>query len=201
MNGFTDKALILFPTLESWENESQRYKTQFNWALHNILKYMEDIDVTLYYFYTDDYARLNMSTGEYIQTLDTTERFFCMNNVEYMSDIMSKTKNYDEELHKKLCSKTMLQMDMDESMQFEIVEQHDKKMCSHYIKDFKAVIEFATDKKSRYNLSTKRIQPGHLHLVVLPGTFIVKAYFGPTEEDIVTLLQRKDASLPVSEWS
>ncbi len=199
MKGFATEALILFPTLESWDNEVDGYKMCFNTALRALNGYMSEMGIRLYAFYTDDYARLMYPNAKYIQTLNTLEKFFCLNNVEGMQNIMNQDALYDEERHAQLCKK-MISQDMPIEEQFEIIQKNDKAMCNSYIKEFKVVIEFATAGKSRYNLNTSRIKPGHLHFIVKPGTFTVTTYIGPNEEDVITVLGKKYASLPMTEW-
>lgn len=87
MKGFADRALLLFPKLESYEQRSYEYKNNFKLALTNLLDYLLSRGIEPHVLYTDDVAReLYCPSMHYVSTLGPGDLFFASVHCMDMGD-------------------------------------------------------------------------------------------------------------------
>ncbi len=87
MKGFDDKALILFPKSESYDQRSNEYKANFRLAVGNLVDYLLKQNITPHVFYTDDVAHeVFLPSMKYVSPLGPGDLFFAAQNCVGLSD-------------------------------------------------------------------------------------------------------------------
>ncbi len=200
MKGFDDKALILFPKWENYNNKSVGYKYQFKRAVSNLVSYLESVSIAPHVFYTDDVARdINNESFVFVSTLNKTDRYFISKNCDGCSDALTCPMISFDDVYNDILAKDPGSLDMSVNERFEMIIRHTNKAASKIIPMYKIVVHFLIPSKSQYKVTTKP-GDGKIRITVSANTFTPKAYLSGSEENICDLLNLSCASRSLDKW-
>ena len=200
MRGFTTRALILFPKMDSYENKPSVYKFQFRKAVANLLSYLEEMDIQPCVFYTDDVARsLNLENVKYIKTLPISDEFFVKKYCDSMVDVMSVEDNEFEEFIMEAQKKDPGTLDMTVEQRFELVSRHNAAVVKKIIPQFNVVFHFAIPNRAQYKVTSKP-DDGRIRVTVNANTFAPTVFFSGKEEDPCDVLAAPYANRTLDNW-
>lgn len=199
MRGFDDKALLLFPALEFYENKPGMYKYSMKRAVENMCSYLADIDIRPHTFYTDDVARNVCRNCVYVQTLSVADRFFASKYCEGMSSALAGDFIEFPDIYNEVTAKDPGRMDMSREERFEMVLRHSIKAAAKIIPMYKVVIHFMLTNKSQYRVTSKP-GDGKIRIIVNANTFSIKTMIGGVEENPVDLLGIPYACKSLDRW-
>lgn len=200
MLGFDDKALILFPKLENYDNKGSAYKFQFKKAVDNMCKYLASINITPHVFYTDDVARLvNHPDFVWVSTLGTADRFFISKYCDGCSEALTKDMISMPDIYNEIEMKDPGNPNMSVEERFEMILRHDSKASTKIIPTYKIVIHFAVKGKSKYKVATKQ-GDGKIRINVNAANFMPTVYMSGNEENACDLLAIPYANRCLDNW-
>lgn len=207
MRGFDDKALILYPYMDSYENRPTNYKSQFRKAHDNLYRYLLSQDITPHVFYTDDLARLfKLPEERYVRTLPMADLFFVSNNCDGMADarqlVTDPTVVQDSELDaliNKVVAKNPGSLDMSVEQRFELVTQHNSAVVKQLIPQYKIVIHFMFQHKMQYKVTSKD-GDNRIRINIEANTFTPRVYVGGSEENAIDVLNVSYGNRALDLW-
>lgn len=200
MQGFDNKALILFPKIENYESKPSNYKYQFKKAVTNLINYLKSIDIEPHVFYTDDVARtLHLPEVVYVSTLGVADRFFISKHCEGCSTAMQTGMLTYDDIYNNVLAKDPGSLNMTESERFEMVLNHSAKAAAKIIPTYKIVIHFMVPKKAQYK-ATSKPGDGKIRINISANTFSPKVFIGGNEEDACDLLGVPYANRSLDTW-
>lgn len=200
MKGFDNKALILFPKLESYEGKPFNYTYQFGKAVNNLVAYLKSIDIEPHVFYTDDVARkIGHEDFVWVSPLNKADRFFISKYCDDCIDALRRPMIEHPELVDAIVSKDPGEPDMTVEDRFEMVIRHINKAVTKIIPEYKIVIHFVVANNSQYKVIT-RPNDGKIRINVKAVNFSPAAYLSGVEENICDLLNLSCASRCLDLW-
>lgn len=200
MRGFDTKALILFPKMDSYENKPSAYKYQFRKAVANLLRYLEEMDIEPYVFYTDDIARaLHLDNVHFIKTLSVGDLFFVSKYCENMTDAMKITDTTYDSIIQEIQTKDPGDINMTPEQRFELVSRHNTSAVKKIIPQFNIVFHFAIPNRAQYRVTSKP-DDGRIRVTINANTFAPTVMFGGKEENPCDVLAVPYGSRTLDNW-
>lgn len=201
MKGFTDKALLLFPSLENYSGRSASYKYQFSAALNNLVQYLQNRGIQIHVFYTDDVAReLRHGSFTWVSPVGKQELFFMKRYCDNCIDAMeTPTVFYDNEYNKVL-DKVPLDITQNNESRFSGMLKRISKMQNIIIKDYKAVFHFYIPNRKQYTVKAKE-GDGRILAEINASNFLVKTFMNGTEFNPIDLFGIECASRGLDVWT
>lgn len=200
MQGFDDKALILFPRLENYEHRTGSYKYQFKVALNNLIGYLKKRGIQPHVFYTDDVAReINSEDFVWVSSLSKADRFFTAKHCNNMSNAMSIPMVEFDNMYNEITAKDPGSLNMSESERFEMVLRHCDKAVAQIIPTYKIVIHFMLPNKAQYKVISKP-GDGKIRIHVNANTFQPRVYMGGSEENACDVLAIPYGNRNLDNW-
>lgn len=183
MQGFDDKALILFPKLENYIGKNYTYKNQFNKALNNLVLYFTSRGIQPYAFYTDDVARELRHPGIlFVNPLGDADTFFIAKYCDKAGDAMTLPMVRYDSVISEVLSKDAGDPSMSVEERFEMVIRHIQKGTSKIIPMYKIVAHFQIPKRVQYKVVSKP-GDGKIRINISANTFAPKVFMSGQEED------------------
>lgn len=200
MRGFDDKALILFPRMDSYEHKPHNYRYQFRKAVSNLIAYLREMDIEPYAFYTDDLAR-ELITDEVhrINTLPIGDLYFVAKNCEGMSDALHIGDNTYDDIIAEVQKKDPGSLDMTTEQRFELVTRHNTAVVKKIIPQFNIVFHFCAPNRAQYKVTSKP-DDGRIRVIVNANTFAPTVYFGGKVEDPCDVLAVPYGNRTLDNW-
>lgn len=200
MKGFDNKALMLFPKLENYQNRSIGYKYNMKKAVTNMLRYLASIGIEPHVFYTDDVAReIKMPEFKWVSTLGKADRYFISKKCVGCGDALTIPMVEFEDVYNAVLAKDPGSLEMSDNERFEMIIRHTAKAASKIIPKYKIVIHFLVPSKAQYKVVSKP-NDGRIRIDVNAFTFSPTAYLGGNEENICDLLGVPYASRSLDVW-
>lgn len=200
MKGFDDKALLLFPKLESYENRGYKYHHQFKQAVKNLIAYLSSVGIEPHVFYTDDIAReLRCPEFKYVSTLSTADKFFTSKYCTGMTDALTLKMIEFPEIYNAITAKDPGSLDMSTEARFDMVLRHNSKAVSKIIPTYKIVIHFMIPNNAQYK-ATSKTGDGKIRIHVSANTFIPTVYMSGQEENPIDVLGVGYANRGLDVW-
>jgi len=200
MQGFDNKALILFPAIDLIENRSSQYMWQLRRSVSNLLSYLKSMNIEAHVFYTDDVARmLDCPDFKYVSTLSKADRFFISNHCDGCSAAMSTPMLEYDEVYNSILANDPWSPDMNEDAQFEMVLRHSNKAASKIIPTYKIVVHFAFPKRAQYKVVSKP-GDGKIRINISANTFVPIVLMGGCEDNACDLLGVPYANRSLVNW-
>ena len=200
MRGFDDKALILFPKLESYEHRPANYKFQFNQAVSKLIQYLDEIGMVPHAFYTDDVARsINIPGVQWVNTLGFQDKYFASKHCQGMSNFMNIPMIEYEDIYNAVIAKDPWQDNMSEVETFNMLLRHETKALSKIIPMYKVVIHFMVKGNPKYKVTSKPAD-GKIRIIISAGTFIPTVYMSGNEENACDVLGKPYANRALDVW-
>jgi hypothetical protein len=199
VKGFTDKGLLLFPTIEAYRDNTESYYTNLQTSVYKLLDYFKQCDIEMFAFTTDDVAQLtNMPDITRVNPLIREDAFFAKKNCRNMSIEFRKCVEYQDALD---AAKKALPVKKGQSKQarFEDVLKRVRVATQIIIPKFKLVVHICNGARAAYRVATKAGDERCV-LNVHNGKFTISAFLSGKEEDVPALLDKPDANKPVFLW-
>lgn len=188
MQGFADKALILFPTIDHYQNKNNTYKYQFKTAVKNIVSYLRSQCIEPVFFYTDDLAReFDDGTFTYASTLSKADRFFISQHCCGTNNALEKAMIEYDDIYNAILANDPWSPGMSEEEQFEMILRHSSKAASKIIPMYKIVVHFILHKRAQYKVPSKP-GDGKIRINVSADTFSPKVFMSGNEENACDVL-------------
>ena len=188
MRGFDDKALILFPTLEFYEEKSLRYRYEFQQSVKKLLAYLDSIGMEAHTFITDDLAwKLPDTKFRWVSTLNRGDLFFVTNNCGVPKSIMRADIIEFPDIVSGIAEKDELPGDISIEDRFSHILARDKKTITSIIPLYRVVVQFYKRKETRYRVVIKP-NGGKIRLRIDLDSFKVTTYINDIEENPIDIL-------------
>lgn len=197
MVGFDTKALILMPDYSSVE-EHFGYINKLRVGLNNIVAYLEQEEMEAHGIYTDEVMHDADPAGKVklFNILPQTDTFFIYKNAVGMKNIAQATQwSQREEVGKKYKSTEGLS-DVDRFMQ---ISKNEKRIAQLFIKDYALVFNIAFKGHPNYKATSNQAD-GKIRIYVDGATLTPSAYLSGEPVDIIDIIGRSWANLPIHEW-
>lgn len=189
MQGFSDKALILFPPYELYIDRDSRYKMQFRQAVWKLCAYLRMQGIIPHVFYTDDVAReVNHPDFTWVSTLSKADRFFASRNCRAMQDALTRSTVLFDDVYNEITAKDPGEPNMSVEERFEMVLRHNSKAAAKIIPLYDIVVHVRFKSKQQYRVASKAGDK-KIRIVVDANTFLPTCYIGGMEVDACDLLQ------------
>lgn len=200
MQGFDNKALILFPKETLQYQTNSRYRNMLLQAATNIVKYLRSRGIDPQAFLTDDIAwEFSSLKLHYVSTLTDGDLFFVQRNCDGMQRVMQLDRVQFPEVSDTIARKVELPKGCTTEQRFEIIQKRDKKAVSTIIPMYKIVVHFYKRGQSNYRVAM-RPGDGKIRLIIDPSTFMVTTYLSGEEVEASELLQLNCANRALHLW-
>lgn len=200
MQGFDDKALILFPNLAFYEEKGLQYRFQFQKSVSNILAYLRSINMEPHAFLTDDLAwKLSNLNCKWVSTLNRGDLFFVTNNCGIPKEVMKMPLIEFPNIVDPIADKDKIPPKASVEERFKHVLSRDKKAITSIIPTYKVVVNFYQRGQTRYRVVIKP-NGGKIRLVVDLSSFKLTAYINNVEENPIDLLNIKYGNKSLVNW-
>ena len=200
MQGFDNKALILFPYIENYDSKTYEYKSQFRLALGKLCKYLKEIGVEPHVFYSDDLAReVCLEDFVWVSTLSRADSFFASKNCDGMSEALTRPTVHFDEIYNSITEKDPGDLKMSVEERFELICRHSTKAISKIIPKYKIVIHFNFKSKMQYKVTSK-VGDNKIRIYIDANTFMPDTYIGGMHADPTDLLARNYANRSLVDW-
>lgn len=193
MRGFTDKALILLSSPQSYEESSPIYKYDYQLAVKNLVDYLHSVGITHDCFITDGLAtRLNMYSPRWLATGAPEDMFFMRNycNVRDYETVALKDTTLT-----RLRKKFPIERGLAPNERFPIVAKRVKYMERSLIASYQFISIFGKD----FSVKSK-FGDGRAILHVNEKKFYTHIELSGMEVPINDFLQVPYANQCLSEW-
>ena len=197
MKGFTDKALILMPHSECYENKSDDYYKLLRKALDNIVAFCKHCGMTPQMLMSDTTAmEENRLDVEWVQTLTPGDLRFAIKNcgVRAKQEPVKLIEQY-----KKVLSKYPGGDPSKVEDYFSVMMKRVSRLEKDYIKSMRCIINIQTKNNSAYNVKPTA-ESGVILIQVSNVNFMPTAYLGDMEINPIELLDFPTANQPVIDW-
>lgn len=200
MQGFDNKALLLFPFLENYESKGYQYKDQFRTAVIKLCKYLKEQGIEPHVFYTDDVARqLCLEDFVWVSSLSRADSYFVSKYCEGMGTAMTRPTVKFEDIYNDVTAKDPGTPNMSVEERFELVCKHSKKAISKIVPNYKIAIHFKFKNKTQYKLTSKA-GDNKIRIYVDANTFLPDTYIGGMHTNPVDLLCKPYANRSLLDW-
>lgn len=200
MQGFTDKAIILFPKYETYEFRPYGYKYNYRKAVDKMIKYLNSCGIDCHMFYTDDIARdLSPANVTWVSSLNMADRFFVSKHCDGMTNAMSRDILQYPEIYERLADPDVDIKSMSESERFNNILSNNFKNANEIIKEYKVIVHFSKQRENQYQVKPKN-GDGKVIIEVSVNNFVPKTYMSGSEVSPIDLLARGYANRAVDVW-
>lgn len=172
MKGFDNKALILFPTKEVFNEKPNSWKIKFKQALNNLERYLASVEIEPHYFYTDDIARdYPMNNTVWLSTLPVADKFFIANKYVGVDDAITRKMVEFPDIYAEVLRKDPGDPKMSDIDRYSMVLRHNSVAITKLIPKYPIVIHFLKKGKSQYKVASKP-NDGKIRVTVDIDTFM-----------------------------
>lgn len=200
MQGFDNKALILFPNQIFYDEKGLQYKYQFQRAVAAMLSYLRSIGMEAHAFLTDDLAWQMPNTNfKWISTLNRGDLFFVTNNCGIPKDVMKSDLIEFPDIVSGIAEKDVIPRDATLEERFQHVVNRDKKAITSIIPTYRVVIHFYQRGQTRYRVVIKP-NGGKIRLLIDLSSFKLTAYINNVEENPIDLLGIQYGNKSLINW-
>lgn len=155
MKGFDDKCLLLFLSLERYDEKAYGWTTKFKECVHKLVSYLHSVDINVHMLYEDDVARIVGSyADEFVTTLSKADRFFTSRHCNNMSNATKLSFIEFPEVYAAVARKDMVGTDATEIERFNMVMRHHNSAAKSIIPTYKIVIHIGPKTKGQYKLKS-----------------------------------------------
>lgn len=200
MQGFDNKALILFPFYENYVSKNYQYKDQFRNAVNKLVSYLKSVNIEPHVFYTDDVAReLCLEDFVWVSSLSRADSYFVSKNCQGMLEAMSRPTVQFQDIYNAVTAKDPGEHNMSVEDRFAMVCRHSEKAISKIVPTYKIVVHFKFKNRMQYKVTSKA-GDNKIRIYVDANTFLPEAYIGGMRTDPVDLLMAPYANRSLTSW-
>lgn len=198
MRGFTDKALILLPKVESWELKGDNYIYNFKQAIRNILAYCRKFDMAPYCLSSDETANhLGLHGVLYDMSSTYGDKFFLESKCGYRP---VTTVSDHPEIYKKAIKRYPVIEGVSDEEYLTDLQKRDRYITKKIIDDYKFVVFFNTPNNPSFSVKSRE-EDGRIVVMVNSNNFTCKCYISGNEIPCEDLLQEQTCNRPLCDWS
>lgn len=202
MLGFTDEALVLFPSPDNIVGRPSTYQTRLSKTYNNIMTYCRTNGMTPNILWSDEIAlSLNGGQATVLRTLTRgDEIFMSQNNDTYASliDLVQSNSRYSD-LISETAKKFPLEKFSNIDERFTVVCKRESKVSKAIIGDFRLVFNVQFKNHKQYKAQTKD-SDRRIVVSIDALTFLATAELSGKVMPIIELLEHNGGNLPVYDW-
>ena len=188
MKHYTDKALILCPSYECYENKADSYYLNFKRTINNVLELLRRNGMDAYMLTTDEIANVvNSPLVMWCQTMTPADRIFAKRNCENMKTEYENMIEYPE-LYKEALTKYPFDPKASKDFIFQDLLKRVSRIEREVIKEFKVVVNIQTPNNTSYNIKPKE-NSRKILINIHNGNFTVKSYMSDMEINPIELTE------------
>lgn len=199
MHNFTDRALILFPKLDTYNAKTANAKYRMHLAYQQLDKFLAAHHIEPHAFYTDDVAHEMRSELKWVSALGPADNFFISKKCVGLTDALSREHIAFPDIIDSVVSYDIDYASLTDEMRFELVLKHAKKAISKIIPQYKLIIHFVKRNNAQYKV-TKRTGDGRVVMEIDVDNFVPTIYMSGMEVNPTEFLQVPYGNLPVYSW-
>lgn len=202
MLGFTDEALVLFPSPDNIVGRHSTYQTRLSRTFKNIMTYCRTNGITPNILWSDEVAlKLNGNQATVLRTLTRgDEIFMSQNNDTYASliDLVQGDSRYAD-LISDVAKKFPLEKSSNIDERFTVVCKRESKVSKAIIDEFRLVFNVQFKNHKQYKAQTKD-SDRRIVVSIDALTFLATAELSGKVMPIIELLEHNGGNLPVYDW-
>ena len=198
MDNLTEKALIIFPKVNTISGASDIWQEYFYDTLHRLPKILKaEYDMDLYYLYTN---KIKGVPDGYKPIIDVHKQDIAfLSNYNLINDTERDNTEYIE-IKEQAAQKYIVTRGMDTTARFDILEQRSKYIGCEIAKTFQVIIDFERPNNRFYNIKPQKHNDTRIILRIDYNSFKVSSEIGGNIYPTEVILNRPWAFKPSYCW-